>query len=299
MLWWLVVGCSAPVQDPAEAPDPAPGSTELRFVALGDVGKGTSQQARVAESVRQVCEVQGCDLLVLLGDNLYPRGMQRADDPRMDEVLGDRYGQVAPVYMVHGNHDYAHGQDHERARWARQWAQRTSGFEHPSPWYGFQAGPARFLALDTTHAFWSGAEPQRTWLEESLARSGADWTVVFGHHPLRSNAQHGNAGAYEGWSSVPWMSGRSVATLLEPLCGAADLYLSGHDHTLQWGEHCGLTWVVSGAGSASSPLVDRGNDTRFERSDLGFFWVHLGEQMHIRAYDRSGQVVHEGWGTRR
>jgi hypothetical protein len=267
----------------------------VRFVATGDVGKGNDTQRQVAEAMATVCAQRGCDLGLLLGDNLYDRGMTRGDDPRMDSVVGDIYRPIGvPFYLVHGNHDYAHGRNHQHASWARDWAARTDGFEHPAPWYRFEAGPAAFYGLDTTLAFWYSATPQQAWLNEQLPNERKQWIVAFGHHTFRSNGDHGNAGAYEGWPHVPWMSGAGLASLFDDaLCGQVDLYLAGHDHSLQWLEHCGTQLLVSGAGAAPRPPVDRGNEAIFASGKAGFFWVELGDQMTVVGFDATGEVLVE------
>ena len=291
----LLGACGPPATLPGSASDVAQGATVVRFVATGDVGKGNETQRQVAEAMAAVCAERGCDLGLLLGDNLYDRGMTRAQDPRMDRIVGEVYGPVGvPFYMVHGNHDYAHGRNHQHAAWARDWAARTDGFEHPSPYYRFEAGPAAFYGLDTTRAFWYSAAPQTAWLKAQLPAETRRWKVVFGHHTFRSNGDHGNAGAYEGWSGVPWMSGAGLASLFEQgLCGEADLYLSGHDHSLQWLEHCGVQLVVSGAGAAPRTLGDRGNEPLFATDKAGFFWIELGDQMKVVGFDHTGEVLVE------
>ncbi len=60
------------------------------------------------------------------------------------------------------------------------------------------------------------------WLERSLTESDARWKIVIGHHPLWSSA----GSKYE--------QARVLRRLILPaLCRYADLYLAGHDHTLE------------------------------------------------------------------
>lgn len=276
----------------AEAPPPTLSDPErVRFVALGDVGRGTATQRRVAEAVAAVCAERGCDLVVLLGDNLYPDGMEAPDDPRMDERIGDMYaGAGAPLYLVLGNHDYGKGRDAERAGWQVAWATARDAAELPANAWWTETGPALFVGLDTNAAFQFGAGFQSRWLADRLAESDARWKIVLGHHPFRSDGPHGNAGAYEGWSSVPVMSGGGLATLFEErLCGAADLYLAGHDHLRELIDHCGVALVVSGAGAKGTEVVDRGNHPRFASAEPGFAWIELrGDGGTVEFYDQDG-----------
>jgi tartrate-resistant acid phosphatase type 5 len=285
---WVVVllACGRGEVSVAQAPSPVPaGAERLRFVALGDAGRGTEGQARVARAVARTCQERGCDFVALLGDNLYPRGMESADDPRADELIAGPYRDAgAPLYLVLGNHDYAHGRDRQRAAWQVAWAGRTAGVELPAHAWWARMGPALVVGLDTNAAFQFGAGFQREWLREMLEASDAPFRVVLGHHPFRSEGRHGNAGAYEGWSGVPILSGAGLQGLFEDtLCGRADLYLSGHDHNRQLLERCGVDLVVSGAGGSTTPLEERGNERRFAEPTLGLVWVGLSAT--------SGEVV--------
>jgi hypothetical protein len=93
-----------------------------------------------------------------------------------------------------------------------------------------------------------------SWLERSLAESQARWKIVVGHHPLWSSA----GSKYE--------QARVLRRLLLPtLCRYADLYLAGHDHTLELHhDDCREAWpgakvaplpnVVSGAAAKQRAL---------------------------------------------
>jgi hypothetical protein len=128
-----------------------------------------------------------------------------------------------------------------------------------------------------------------------LARSDAQHKVVFGHHPFRSNGPHGNAGAYEGWSYIPWLSGASLERLFTAtLCDQADVYLSGHDHNLQWTTACAVELVVSGSGAKTRPIVDRGNPMHFAEAAPGFVWLELSESAQIAFYDQEAGLRFQG-----
>src|SRR6186997_2584089 len=92
----LLAGCSWGESEPppgsegaaadAAASSPAidaasPEVTTLRFVAMGDTGNGNQQQKKVAAAVRDLCAAEGCDFVLLLGDNIYDKGADSVDDP--------------------------------------------------------------------------------------------------------------------------------------------------------------------------------------------------------------------------
>lgn len=283
---WLACA-RGPALDEGGAEAPAiPGDT-VRFVVTGDAGLGNSAQWRVARAMRRLCRERddargpGCDFLVLLGDNAYPKGVEGPDDPLWESrALGPFRQLELPVYAILGNHDYGNPPlDRRRAAAALGGPAEEGAWILPGPWYAFDAGPARIVALDTTAVMlgWT-ARQQRAFLAEQAAVAAGRPLVVLAHHPFRSNGAHGNAGAYEGRRVLPYASGGRVRRLYEEgLCGRAALLLSGHDHNRQWlAPHCGVELVVLGAGAAATGLVDRGVPTLFqEGSERGFGWFQL------------------------
>lgn len=286
-----LAGCAP---EPSFGTPPAPALADpdvVHLVAVGDTGKGDDGQRRVAEAIRAVCAREGCDLVVLLGDNLYPAGMESPDDPRADERIAEPYAGVAPIYAVLGNHDWA-GRSAAVADRQLAWAAGRDEVVTDTHAWVVEAGPLLLAGVDTEAVFLWGDGPQGPWLRGALDASDAPWKIVVGHHPLRSDGPHGNAGAYEGWSSVPWVSGAAVRAFLEgAVCGRADLYLAGHDHTRQLLEACGTTLVVAGTGAAGTRIVDRGNAPRFADAAPGFAWLSLGTDAgELRFYGADGEV---------
>jgi len=273
---------------PEQAENPAIAApTRVRFIAIGDTGKGNPGQRQVAQAISKVCAKEGCDFALLLGDNLYPEGMDTRSDPDMDRVFTKIYSDLPfPFYAVLGNHDIAVN-DISRAHHQIAWAESQPQFELPGRFYSFSTPIAKFWALDTNDVMWHGPGLQGQWLTEELPNFRG-WRVVFGHHPWKSNGRHGNAGEYEGQSSVPYLSGDGPKQLFdEVLCKQADLYIAGHDHNLQLLEAgtCGTTLVVSGAGADVRAVEDRGNKPVFAEAKLGFAWIELAETGKITFYD--------------
>ena len=60
--------------------DSTPGPTPVRFVAMGDTGEGNADQATVAAAIETLCAAQGCDFVLLLGDNFYDVGVEDVND---------------------------------------------------------------------------------------------------------------------------------------------------------------------------------------------------------------------------
>jgi len=94
---------------------------------------------------------------------------------------------------------------------------------------------------------------QVAWLEEQLLASDARWKIVIGHHPLWSS------------SGYKFAQAQVLRRLLLPvLCPSADIYIAGHDHTLELHEQScdgyagsppkALPHIVSGAAGKQRSL---------------------------------------------
>jgi hypothetical protein len=266
--------------------------------ATGGVVEATGL-ARVSESMRRYCAASGCDFATMLGDNIYPNGATLGADghddagrfrkllhaPFHDLVSGQRDFRI---YSTLGNHDW--NTSREGALAELRYLEKTPPFYMDGLVYRVQPAAARgtveIFAIDTTLLLAANDVPEalldddggevasaelddvepwmrpRTaiernmvaWLDRALASSDAEWKIVIGHHPL--------------WSSAgsKFQQARMLRRLLLPtLCRYADMYLAGHDHTLEVHlDRCDsaglepgaapLLQVVSGAAAKQRPL---------------------------------------------
>jgi hypothetical protein len=268
-----------------------------------------SGQDAVAAAMRRWCEgPPACEFAVMLGDNIYPNGATLGADghddaERFRRVLLEPYQPLAAddpgfrIYAALGNHDWKTSRAAAMAQ-VRYMAETPPLYMDGIRYRAAPTGDAReveIFVLDT-HVLlsaWSilddalddeGREvdsgkidvaeawalPQTEdewrmadWLEESLAASPARWKIVMGHHPL--------------WSSAgsKFQQARMMRRLILPaLCRHADLYLAGHEHTLElYADACKdvpgardrppLVQAVSGAAGKQRPL-----NTNFARHQL-------------------------------
>jgi predicted phosphodiesterase len=259
-----------------------------------------SGQAGVAAAMRRWCEPpRRCDFAVMLGDNIYPDGATEGRDghddaERFRKVLLEPYAPLAAlserfrIYVVLGNHDW----NSSRAGAMAQ----VEYLETTRPFYmdgiRYRVAPTgdprevEIFALDThvllskysieddalddagreipsgkvdapeawalpqTEDEWRMAE----WLEETLAASPARWKIVIGHHPIWSSA-----------GSKYRQAAMMRRLILPALCRHADMYLAGHEHTLEvFTDGCSgvpaaagrppLPQLVSGAAGKQRPL---------------------------------------------
>jgi hypothetical protein len=120
------------------------------------------------------------------------------------------------------------------------------------------------------------------------------WRIVYAHHPYLPNGKHGNAGAYEGLADGIFVAinGQSIKDFVEAnVCGDADFYLAGHDHSRQWlTDTCqGTEFIVSGAGAKTSELLGD-QPVRFQDVEHeGFNWFEVrGDTMTVQFWNSDG-----------
>ena len=291
----IALGCGAALSEPPPSITlPTANPSTLRAVLVGDIGRTGANHQRVADSVRSVCAMRGCDLILFPGDNLYPRGVQEGEAHLLEEILAPYTAAGAPLMLVLGNHDWGHGFDKSAAQRQLDAAREHDEWVLPSLDYEVNAGPAMLLAVDTTRAFWDGPRGRERWVHERLTSSESPWKVVLGHHTLRSDGPHGDAGHYEGWTGVPWMSGNGVVKMLEQnVCEHADLYLAGHDHSRQWLMDCGTHFLVSGAGASTTELMRDRSIRQWGTASLGSIWFELGTELTVAFYDDRANLEQE------
>jgi hypothetical protein len=292
---------------PAQLPPPPP---SVQFVAFGDAGSGTERQAALGRAMARVCADRGCDMALELGDNFYPRGVSSVDDPQFQTAFEKPYELFnVPVYAVLGNHDNGikGGDGGNNARGNFQVQYQSPKWRMPARYYNFgvplgSSDPyAEFFALDSNPLASYVADPdpqwepaaygakQLAWLQQKVQASKASWKIAFAHHPYVSNFDTAKPGQAATASGAYWKD-----LLDKGVCAQhVDLYLSGHDHDLEWLKpvaDCGHTqFIVSGAGSPDEvrPFGANSHDATYWHVDqtAGFFWVKLEDgRMTVAAY---------------
>jgi hypothetical protein len=289
------------VPSPATLAPPGPAAT-LRFVALGDTGKGNEAQFRVGRAMKQVCEARGsCAFGLLLGDNLYPSGPADVDDPIFVERFEKPYGSLPFRFWVAlGNHDYGgdgRGTEFFKGQVEVDYSKKNPRWRLPAAFYTFTHGPADFVVLDTNPlfladfsssvtdalsdlgAFSQRAADQADGLGPTLSGLSRPWRIAVGHHPYFSNGRHGNAGSYDGVPGGIPGSGAGFQRFFETrLCGRVDVYLSAHDHNLQdLGSRCGTQLLVSGGG-ATATSIQGAQPAPYSEATEGFLLVEASER---------------------
>ncbi len=274
---------------PAEIAD----TSYLRVIAFGDSGTGGTGQWQVADAIGGRVRADGADFLLMLGDNVYDKGVASTDDPKWDEMIVEPYGRFGlPIWACLGNHDHEGVADAQVAR-----SSVDPRWHMPARYYEFSqhlrdGTNLDFFGIDTEPIDEGddSVDAQMKWLDEHLARSTANWKIVFGHHPVYSHGRGGNDGMRDN---------------VEPLLTKhhVDLYLCGHDHSLQVLEPKeGVNYVVSGggAGSDNPQKVSWEKDTRYAATRGGFTWLRFSkhelviEMVRPDGKTQFGEVIAKG-----
>ena len=302
---------------PPDAPPDAP-SKRVKFVVLGDTGKGNDIQRQVGVAMRDACAARGCDFALMLGDNIYNAGVDSTTDPQWQTKFEQPYHDLnVPFYVALGNHDYGGklifevpgiGNEFERGQTEVDYTAVSTKWNMPATHYTFTFNHVGVIVLDTNAIIWSNTVygDQAAWLPQAMMEvSGKDWVFVAGHHPYRSNGTHGNAGDYDapeiaGYpipNPLPIQDGQAVKDFFDAhVCGLGQVYFAGHDHTRQWldepGALCGTEMIISGAGASTTEIKDRGNKVFYEdASKPGFMYVDIdGDKFTGEFIDGDGNV---------
>src|SRR5215831_14462000 len=100
LAWVGTGGVLRPIAPQALAPrlhprDPA--RAAVTFVVLGDMGTGSLVQSHVAHAMLRVCQQEGCDFVLGVGDNIYPHGVDAVDDAQFQAKFEQPYARFRGI----------------------------------------------------------------------------------------------------------------------------------------------------------------------------------------------------------
>jgi hypothetical protein len=219
-----------PAHTESYTPFPAGDQPELRVGVAGDVGDSGRRINATGAAMAALPGDHPFDVLLLLGDNVYPSG----DPAKLPKTVFEPFGGVldsgAQLLAVLGNHDVANGDA------------QLAALGMPGHWWSVVRGNVLLIGLDSNR--WNDPD-QREWLDRTLAETTATWRIVALHHPPYS-------AGYQG-------SNRNVREAFSPLFEryGVQLVLAGHDHDYQRSVPInGVTYIVSGAAAGTRRTGD-------------------------------------------
>ena len=66
----------------------------VKLGVIVDTGTANVDQQEVADSLAKICRRDGCDLVLMLGDNFYPEGLKTLEDPLLTKGFLDIYREL-------------------------------------------------------------------------------------------------------------------------------------------------------------------------------------------------------------
>jgi acid phosphatase len=272
---------------PANLPQ-LPDGPALRVLVIGDYGTGGEGQSEVARAIAETHAPDPPDLVLTVGDNFYPRGVESVDDPLWRTVFEDVYSggfwERIVFFPTLGNHDT---DGNERAQ--IDYSDRSPRWNMPGNYYTFRrplpsGDTVRFLALDTNLLARGEARGQAEaqWVDSVLAVSTDRWTVAYGHHPMVTGGWHGD--------SDP------VREVLSPLFrGRVPLFLAGHNHSTELLQVSGESFLQAICGGGGGR--DNAYGVDFTPATLAAFssggWCLLlmwSDTIAVELYNRAGTL---------
>jgi predicted MPP superfamily phosphohydrolase len=252
--------------------------SKTRFAVIGDFGTGGSDECSIAKGMLDAHRKSAFDLVVAVGDNIYPNGSGRYFTKHFEEPFAGLIQERVKFYAVLGNHDVEEG--------------RKDQINYPmfnmggSNYYSISRnnGLVDFFMIDSTDM---GAT-QLSWLEKSLRDSRAVWKIAVMHHPIYSSGKkHG--------------SDLRLRRELEPLFThyKVQAVFSGHDHVYERTKpQQGIQYFVTGAGGkCRRGDIDMKSEIRAASydQDNSFMIIEADErEMGFKSISDKGEVVDSG-----
>ncbi|ALT00323.1 metallophosphoesterase [Lacimicrobium alkaliphilum] len=259
----------------------------MHYVAEVDSMVNASGMYPVAKAMKGYCQQNECQFSVMAGDNIYPDGATlgldgKDDTTRFDDMFVKPFGDMGKddpdyrIYTALGNHDW--NTSREGAMAQVRFMETQKPFYMDGIFYTVKPpagnGDIELFVIDTevmlaavevkeaelnpdgsekvhdeidTPKEWTKPQTEAernmvSWFESKLKNSTARWKLVLGHHPI--------------WSSggSKFEQARVLRELILPaMCKYADMYIAGHEHSLELHEDSCET--VFGDGTEQPPLL--------------------------------------------
>jgi 3',5'-cyclic AMP phosphodiesterase CpdA len=253
-------------------------TAKTRFAVVGDFGTGGIDEVAIAAGMLDAHRKSALDLVVAVGDNIYPNGSGRYFNKHFEEPFAGLLKERVKFYAVLGNHDVEEG--------------RKDQVNYPlfnmggSNYYSISRnnGLVDFFMLDSTDL----STTQLGWLENSLHESRAIWKLAALHHPIYSSGKkHG--------------SDLRMRKQLEPLFTRhrVQAVFAGHDHVYERTKpQQGIQYFITGAGGkCRRGDIDMKSELRASSYDLdnSFMLIETDEtEMSFKSINQAGETVDSG-----
>lgn len=244
----------------------------VRFLAIGDSGRGNKEQHELAKVMFKYHQVFPYDFVILTGDNIYYQKSAEDMKTKFENVYRPLLDAGVKFYASLGNHDESNQRFYEHFN--------MNGEE----FFKFKKGGVSFFSLNSNYM----DKRQIEWMVDEFHNDKSKWQIAFFHHPpYSSGKRHG--------------SSEEIREIVEPLFvkSGIDVVFTGHEHFYERIKpQKGIPYFITGAGGKirkngikkNSPLTEKGYD-----QDLSFMLVELTEdEMHFQVISRTGGTVDSG-----
>jgi tartrate-resistant acid phosphatase type 5 len=259
---------------------------EKVILVFGDSGTGSSTQFKIGKAMHQVCQKEGCHFALMLGDNIYEKGVENVFDKQFQDKFEKPYAAFGrfDFWAVSGNHD-----------WRKDGLSQISYTAHSDRWrmpaihYKVPDTPdwLHIYGFDTSHINDEQVAAARAHL---CGKPG--WRFIMGHHPIHSNGYHGDE--------------KIMTEKVLPLVKECKIqvYFSGHDHDQEHITGMDFEQFVQGAAAKSrlvwKPKYKKGDTKRqnFATSDKGFAVARVTPaRLQVKFFNSGGKQIYYWEGT--
>jgi len=297
----LAAAAAEPVVTHLESEDVSPSAKladgyDMHFMAVGDWGRNAEyDQPEVAKQMGIWGKTHPNDFVISAGDNFYPKGVVSEHDPLWNysfESVYTAHSLQCDWYPILGNHDY-HSDPDAQIRYSKV----SRRWNMPARYYSKEMELSKgnkvlFVMIDTDPMLFDEKKEytakQLVWINNTLKNASADvkWKIVVGHHP-----------AYTVGPRITNYDTLTMRKVLTPVFAQhkVDLYLSGHDHSLQHSKPDGFTHqFITGAGSELTAVTAGVPYSKFQESTHGFMYFSIdAKRVNVKAIDTTGKVLYE------
>lgn len=330
---------------------------QVTVFLIGDAGAPRFPTDPNLEYLKELTSRAGeNDVLIFLGDNIYPSGLPSREDPER-EVMEAKLVESLKILkafpgralIIPGNHDWAAG---GKEGWTKllhmqDFVDGYMGKETVFLPRGGCPGPVEItlntqitlIILDTQYFLHRWDKPDQEdgcdakssadaimLLDDMLSRNADKHVIVAGHHPMYSFGPHGSTFTFKQhlfpltdvnkklWIPLPVIGSiypvfRSVFGSIQDLSNPKYklirntivksfrkvphlVYISGHEHSLQYIKRDSAHYIVSGSGSKSSSAA-AGIGTEFAAMEHGFAQLTylVDGRVNLNFYDGDRQKM--------
>ena len=242
------------------------GRDALVILVFGDGGTGEAGQYRVGHAMAEVCRRRGCDLALMLGDNLYENGIEvtaRSDvAASRQEILAQFEDKFERPYqgfrsfddfhfwfwVALGNHDYrrnAVGAMLTYSEFSPLWRLPALHYEIPRlpEWIQIHAAHTDTDVRRDLNGLQVASIRRAMCAEGNRDR----WRILFGHHPIYNSGHHRN----------DRQERRTRALIETPLIAACGVhvYFAGHAHHQEHLTAPGFEQIIQGAAGKTKAAI--------------------------------------------